>query len=151
MSQYATIDEFKMLGLPPNTVKNVENAVLNAFLTKASGKIDSFLRGQYSLPLTSPYPDEIVMTAICLARYMFMVWRGYRPDEFDDEIRKSYEDCLAWLKMIQDGTVSLDGAADNTPSVYEGAPRVNTKANRGWHEVQDCANYLSPDYDCGDN
>jgi len=141
--QYATIADMQQLGLPPAALANVPNATIDAFLTKASASVDSYLRSQYKLPLVTPYPDEIVWATVCIGSYRLMVWRGYNPDEHDAEIRARYEDCVAWLGQLSRGQVRLDAAADATTRnegapmvVSRGFPRINGTVEdgelRGW-------------------
>jgi phage gp36-like protein len=128
MAQYATVTDMQNLGLPDVALVNVSSAVINDTLAKSSGTINSFMRAQYSLPLSTPYPDEVVWCCVCIASYRLMVWRGYNPHEFDAEIRKRYEDCMDWLRMLARGEVALDADADATPA-REGAPRVTGQGN----------------------
>jgi len=131
MAQYATTADLADLGLPPAALANIELSVQTAHLLASGDFIDTFLRSQHTLPLVVPFPREIVRANVVLAAYDILVYRGYNPDEYDDNFRQRYEDVMEWLKMLARGEVSLDEAADTTPTVSEGAPQVQTGgANR---------------------
>lgn len=136
MVWYATADEFRTLGLPARAVQNIANATLLEFIEKASGKIDSYLRGRYDLPLQVPYPDEIVQAAIHIARLRLLRWRGFNPDDYDAGYADDYAETILWLRDVSAGRVHLDVHADQT-AANEGRPRVITSDLQGWHDEQE--------------
>lgn len=144
MSQYASATDFKELGLPERSLKNVKDEILDRFLTASSGRIDTSLRAHHTLPLTgalgppNTFPAEVVECAVIIARYKFMIWRGFNPDEFDINFKEAHDACIEWLDKIASGGASL-GDVDATPSVIEGAPKTTSNASRGWLDEQNAA------------
>ncbi len=147
MSQYASIFDFVTLGLMDKATKNVNDATINQFLIKAAGEINTFLRkANYVLPLvgvlgtdetpSTGFPDEIIDANVCIARYRFMVRRGFVPDDHDLNFRQTFDDCMAFMEKVADKDVILDipvGPATSDTS----AARVDTKPKRDWNLVND--------------
>ena len=127
MAQYATTTDLAQLGLPAAALVNVSAAVQGAHLLAQGARIDTYLRSQHTLPITAPYPRELVECNAVMAAYAILQnTRGYNPEAVDDGFRLRYEDCLAWLKDLSTGAASLDQTADATPTINEGRPRVQT-------------------------
>jgi phage gp36-like protein len=125
MSQYATTTDLGDYGLPPDALAGMTAAVQNKILTKASGTIDSYLRGRYSLPLAGgPYPDEIIEACVSIAAFKVLKRRGHNPSAFDQTFTDDYQTTLDWLSKLAKGEVNLDSGADATPTVNEARPRV---------------------------
>jgi phage gp36-like protein len=74
-------------------------------LTDASALIDSYLRKRYAVPMDTP-PAEINRAAAVLARYDLASRGDMQPSE---PMRLDRKDMLAWLKLLADGNVTLDG------------------------------------------
>jgi len=124
VSQYATAVELANFGLPAAALGGISAAIQNQHLTLASGRVDSYLRGRYSLPLSTPYPDEIKAAVCSIAAYTLLKRRGYNPDAYDSNFRDEYLSTLDWLDKLSEGKVNLDVAADATPGTQEGRPSV---------------------------
>lgn len=132
MPAYATAADLKSLGLPPDALEDVDDADIDDQLLADAGVIDVFLAGQYTLPLSSPYPEFLRRTNVCLSTWHILLRRGYNPEGEDDNYKAQFDHCMQMLKMIAAGKLSVPGLIDNTPTVSEGAPRVNTSTARGW-------------------
>jgi phage gp36-like protein len=76
-------------------------------LTDATALVDSYLRRRYLVPLVDPTADIVRATCI-LARYDLSTGADKEPSE---QVVKDRDDVVAWLKMIADGRVTLEGAA----------------------------------------
>ena len=138
MSQYATTTELANFGLPAAALTGISGTIQDQHLTLASGKVDSYLRGRYTLPLASPYPDEIKAAVCALAAYTLLKRRGFNPDAYDSNFRDEYLSTLEWLDKLSEGKVNLDVAADATPTVHEGRPSVYSAGYRyTFGEVED--------------
>ena len=124
MSQYATTTDLADLGLPADALSGTTAAIQNKFLTKASGKIDSYLRGRYSLPLSVPYPDEIVDACVAITAYKLLKRLGYNPSGYDEQFAEDHQTALDWLDKLSKGVVQLDIAADATPTRHDARPSV---------------------------
>ncbi len=107
------INAAAMTGVPTGTkTDNIESA---------SRLIDSFLRAQFTLPLTQVGGD-IKRCCIHIATYYVMVGRGYNPEVGGDPgIRERYKDALDWLKMVSAGKAVPD-VTDSSPAAAEGRP-----------------------------
>jgi phage gp36-like protein len=130
MSQYATATELQNFGIPAAALSGISPTIQNQHLTLASGKIDSYLRGRYSLPLVSPFPDEIIAATCALAAYTLLKRRGFNPDAYDSNFRDEYLSTLEWLVMLSEGKVNLCVDADATPTTQEGRPSVYSAGYR---------------------
>lgn len=144
MSQYATQSELTSLQIPAAALAGVTASGINPddHLVQASGKVDTYLRGRYSLPLTAPYPNEIKMVTLQLAAYTIICARGFDAnDPADVTFRMQYDDAIMWLREIAAGKVNLALAADATPTVHDGRPvvrsRVRTSTDR-FRDIDDC-------------
>lgn len=138
MSQYATTTNLQNLGLPAAALTSVSTTIQDEHLVKASGVVDSYLRGRTTLPLVAPYPDEIIDATCRIAAYTLLVRRGFNPDAYDANFRALYEDAIRWLKDVSAGRANLAQAAD-TSTAREGAPRIQSGEQsttpsqlRGW-------------------
>jgi len=90
----------------------VDADVVAAAIAGAEAEIDSYVGRRHTVPL-SPVPPVVRDRAVDIA-----VYRLYkRRRKANDDVRKSYEDALAWLKDVAKGLVSLGvDDPDATPS-----------------------------------
>ena len=142
MSQYLGIYQFQRLLLPEAALRNVPSTVIVEHIVKASGKVDSYLRGAATLPLTgainetaltNTFPDEVQAATAAIARYKFLLWRGMRPDQFDQLVVEDYQEELIWLRDVAAGRANLAATADATVA-YEPRPRVSSDTSQGWYD-----------------
>lgn len=135
MAQYASATDLAAVGLPAAALLGISVAQQTQFLSEAGDLIDSFLRAQYQLPIAgglgppNTFPGELTRCNITIACYELLVFRGFNPDEYDTNWRQKWEDCMAWLKMLASGEVSISPLDDATPTVNEGAPAVRSNGN----------------------
>ncbi|MEC5319306.1 phage protein Gp36 family protein [Brenneria populi subsp. brevivirga] len=86
---------------------DIDDAVLNGALDRASAEIDSYLAGRYPVP----WPDtpRILVGRCCdIARYI-LCGAG---TQMTDEIRARYEDAIRYLERVADGRITLGRTAD---------------------------------------
>jgi phage gp36-like protein len=133
VSQYATEAEFEVLGLPAVALDGFTGSV-DEHLTAASGVIDSYLRGRYALPLTAPYPQEIITATCIIAAWTILNQRGFDPHSGSDQnVRTRYEDIMGrpmqkgWLQQLAAGLINLALTADATSGHHDGGPRVRSR------------------------
>lgn len=79
----------------------IVDSVLNMALADADAVINSYIAARYQLPVSST-PDVLRRHACVIAYYD--LHRGRYPDE----VRKDYEDTLAFLKSVGRGDAKLD-------------------------------------------
>lgn len=94
--------------------ETVNDAVVSAALTDASGEIDSYLSGRYATPITGTAPQQVKNACLDIARY-----RLY-DDHPTENVRQRYTDALAWLKLVMMGHVSLPIAAPDSDALTKG-------------------------------
>jgi phage gp36-like protein len=129
---YSTEADFNALGLPAVALDGVTDTT--DWRAAAAGKIDSFLRGRYRLPLVAPYPPEIVEVEAALAAYSFISIRGFDPTEgANQNVVLRYKDAMAWLRQLSEGKVNLAVEADQTATRAEGGPIVASGRFSGRH------------------
>lgn len=133
MSQYATEANLINLQIPAAALAGITSAGIDPddHLTATAGKIDSYLRGRYRLPLTAPYPDEIVVANAALGAYSIMCACGFDPENGTHvNIRMQHDDTIAWLKEVAAGKVNLDLDADGTGGTHDGGPIVRSQSRQ---------------------
>lgn len=75
-------------------------------LDDATALVESWLRARYQLPL-SPVPREIMFATCVLARYQLAQGGGREPS---DQISRTRDQTVSWLKALAAGDAQLDGA-----------------------------------------
>ena len=129
---YATPDNLRALGLPPDALDELLDADIQAQLDADAGIMDVYLNAQYALPIAAPYPEALKRVNVCLATYHILCRRGYNPEGPDRLYQDNYRDCMKMLEAIASGELTVPGIVDDTPTVRESAPLVSTKPLRGW-------------------
>lgn len=128
MAARATSADFAVHGLPATALDGFAGDV-DDYLTTAAGVVDSYLRGRYLLPLSSPYPPEVVECECVLAAYTLISVRGFDPEDSSDvNIKLRYDDKVKWLREIARGRASLDLATDaQADPTSAGGPIVSSR------------------------
>lgn len=144
MSQYATLDEFKSwLGSQASATapgqfqqltgrldgKTGSDPVGTTALENASGIIDSYIAGRYSVPLTT-VPDAIRLCCIRLAAYDAAIGSGIRDDVIA-RLKLGADDCVKWLDKIASGQITLPSITESSPAFSGGATRVVKESTFG--------------------
>ncbi|WP_374653117.1 gp436 family protein [Dongia sp.] len=91
---------------PPANV--IDTVVLQAALDQATGLMDGYLAGQYTVPLATP-TDDVKLRCVHLTYYLL------HRDTAPEKVRKDYEDALRWLRDVADGRIHLTGAQVPAP------------------------------------
>ena len=131
---YSTEAEFNALGLPAIALDGVTDTT--EWRTAAAGKIDSYLRGRYRLPLVAPYPPEIVEVEAALAGYSFISIRGFDPTEgANANVLLRYKDAMNWLRLLSEGKVNLAWAPRKPPTGTWPLLEKTGKMRRGFKVV----------------
>lgn len=145
MSQYATTEQLKVLGLPPDALEELTDDDIDDQLSASAGIMDMYLGAKYALPITAPYPESLVRINVCLAVYQILKRRGFNPEGPDAHYATSHKECMEMLGDIRDGRLPVPGIIDSTPTVEEGRPLVSTQPLRGWQTPTPSV-YLSEDW-----
>jgi phage gp36-like protein len=106
---------------PAQTV--VDQTVLRQALADASAEIDGYLESRFTLPLTDP-PAVLARLTCDIAMYRL---QALRPLHDLAEARRRYDDALALLVRVADGTLTLGLTTDNREPA-EAAGAVVTEA-----------------------
>jgi phage gp36-like protein len=102
---YASVADLTTYGIPAAALSGVDPAALQAAVTAACGRADSYLRNRYTLPLTAW--DPVLTENVCwIAAWNALRIRGFSPDGIDEVIRDGYKDAIAWLTAIATGKVT---------------------------------------------
>ena len=93
----------------------VDDNVLNMAINDASGLIDSYLAGRYSIPLAT-IPSAINRIACDLTRYWLY------DDAVTDLVQKNHDAAISFLKDASNGVVQLGvDATGNKPQTNNSA------------------------------
>lgn len=129
---YASPTDLASLGMPATALARFDSATQTASLVGASSLIDSYLASRYTLPL-SDWGGDITRAACVITAYDLLSGLGFSPMAGADEnLRRRYEDVIAWLKGIAAGSVTPVGIVDATPDTTENGAAIYSYAKRGW-------------------
>lgn len=131
--EYCTADELDSIGLGSRALSKVTPVQKTAAILSASRLIDSYLRNQYTLPLTR-VGEDLKQCCVILACYGLLRTRGYDPAADGNEaITEERAAQVRWLEGIQKGVTAPDITDSSTEGYKFGAgPRVITSASRGY-------------------
>ncbi|WP_290654477.1 DUF1320 domain-containing protein [Idiomarina sp.] len=101
---------------PSDTGTVDQKSKVESALNDASAEMNTYLGSVYSLPLTDPNP---YLKTICCDITRFRLW----DDAVSEEVRKRYEDAIAWLKKVVKGDVSL--GIENQEEVFYATTSTN--------------------------
>ena len=102
--------------LAPSDTDAVDQSKVESALNDASAEMDTYLGSVYTLPMTEPNP---YLKTICCDITRFRLW----DDAVSEEVRKRYEDAVAWLKKVVKGDVSL--GIENQEEVFYATTSTN--------------------------
>lgn len=129
---YCTVQDLKDLGLPEEALEEIDDTLLQGQLDTTQGVIDVYLGSRYTLPLVAPYPEFLRRVNIDLAVCEIFLYRGFNPEEYDSNYMERCDKWMAMLEDISSGRLNVPGIEDQTPTISESAPRVQTSTVRGW-------------------
>jgi phage gp36-like protein len=148
VAQYASLDDIKALGLPATAfvppigmTQAVFDAAINDQLVAVSGKVESYLRTRYAVPLTgtlgpNTYLKEIVKAVTDIEAFELLMWRGFNPDQFDATFETRWKAAWDWLKDIAKGVVSVPlpepDPDDPVANPARRGARVLSRCSREW-------------------
>lgn len=81
---------------------------------KVASLIDSYCRGRYQVPFTTPVPDIIIDISITL--HIYRLYGRRRDLQTSDEQRTRYKDTMQVLNNIQAGKIRLFDELPSPPS-----------------------------------
>lgn len=92
---------------------------------------DDYLSSAYDLPLTS-WGIGLRRRVCVIAAYDLLRVRGFNPEGSDALVVDAYHEALAWLEKVAKGQLLAAESSDQTPTVTENAPTVDSDDVRGW-------------------
>lgn len=131
---YADRTDLPRHGLNARLLEEVPTADQDEALQTASEEADDYLRDRFSLPLTT-WSRSLRKHVCALAAYELQVVRGYNVDSSDKELRRRYDDAIAWLKNCSLGQLTPQGAlgtvtADDDGTAEAGGAAVSSRPRR---------------------
>ncbi|MGZ3619150.1 MAG: gp436 family protein [Candidatus Binataceae bacterium] len=108
IARYPNRDLVQLTNEDP-TQQVVDDSVLQQALADASAEIDGYLESRFTLPL-SDAPAVLARLTCDIAMYRL---QALRPLHDLAEARRRYEDAVAVLVRVADGTLTLGLAPDN--------------------------------------
>lgn len=97
-----------------------DTAALDRALGDASNLIDGYLQARYTLPLASP-PAQLKLHACNIAHYQLL---ATRPLGDIEDVRKRYDDAIAYLTAVSKGAISLGLSEDQAPATEHGGVKL---------------------------
>ena len=110
---YATLDDMtaafgtdELLAIADReNAGEVDAALVEAALARASSEADSYLARRYAVPVADPAPPVLVAAVCDIARYRLTGG----PASETDPILERYRQAVQWLTRIADGKADLPG------------------------------------------
>lgn len=125
---YATVDEFKILGMPMDGWEEISESDIQLFLDVCQGVIDTYIGDRYVIPV--PVENNFLKRCnVDLAACDILAKRGYNPEDGDEVYKERCETWLSTLEDIRRGNLSIPGIPNNDAV---GSVQVSTKTRRGF-------------------
>ena len=130
---YSTPTKFYDQLLPPEALDGLGGtSTVQGALDIAAGRVNSFLKKRYTLPLTS-WGEDLEYAELCLAQFQLISRRGFSPQSESDKNAKELKDeAITWLKLVAKGEVEPDEIADSTPDLDEAGPLADSSSPVGF-------------------
>lgn len=130
---YATPSQVQGSSLPARAMASLDvSQQLDACLS-ATDEAAGFLARRYTMPLVA-WSTDLVRNVCHVAMWNILSARGFQPEGPDEVIRMNVSDARKWLEGVGAGRISPPGIVDSTPTKRGAAPRIASRASRGWDE-----------------
>lgn len=133
---YGAVANLELYAAAARFWERVPTDVKQAALDAAQGMVNSYLRAQFTLPLTQ-WGKDVERAEAVIAGYDLLVVRGYNPEAGnDDNFRVRRDQTIEWLQAVSRGDIVPD-VTDSSPGAGpDGAtgegPMVATASQRGY-------------------
>lgn len=98
-----------------------------------SAEADGYMRAQQVLPLTVPYPRDLVRHLAAIVIWNLLTNQGINPEVGSNPIyERNWNRANEWLTQVARGQVSFALTADSSPEPRPGGARVSSEPRRGW-------------------
>jgi phage gp36-like protein len=140
VAEYCEPEDIGRYGVNAEAIEDLSlDAQIKPAIQAASDEIDSYLRGQYTLPLLS-WGSDLTAAAAVISAWNILRVRGIRPGENpeDSALYLEYKHKIAWLKGIADDSIhpevtdSSSGAAVGVSTAA--LPIISSNEQRGWFD-----------------
>jgi phage gp36-like protein len=117
---YSTPEKFYDQMLPSEALDGLGGtSTVQGALDIAAGRLNSYLKKRYALPLTS-WGEDLEYAEMCLAQYQLISRRGFSPQSQSDVNAKELAaDTIEWIKLVAKSEVEPDEIVDSTPDLDE--------------------------------
>lgn len=139
MSQYATVAEFAVYGLPVAATSDLADEDIESLIEAASATVDGVLKGRGYTQVLASW-DKDLTSAVCkIAAYdLIFHTRGANPaDAAHAAIVMSRDWALGHIEKVAKGLVNLAGVARNPVGLGRAFAPINLsgteESDRGWH------------------
>ena len=131
----ATLTDLANLAPGFARISSVPSAKQQAALNAASDWLDGQLRNQYALPLTPPYPQDVIDFEVIRAAYRMLLNVGINTDAPGDKaLLMEYERQMAWAEAVGRGEQGIANLDPLSGSDGPSGPEVITSTSRGYSE-----------------
>ena len=128
---YALPEHVDALSVPAAARDGLSANDLALIAKSATDFANSHLCQQYDLPLTS-FGSDLRRACAHVMGYDIMCTLGFRPDQYDENVRQRYEDAVAWFEAVARGEKCPAGVVDASPDTEQGGAFVYADTVRGW-------------------
>lgn len=134
---YALPEDVSQLSLPDGSVAECTASQVASALLAATDTCASSLASGHEMPLKS-WGDDLRRVCSHIAAYDLMCSLGFRPENYDANIRQRYVDAVGegdtpgWLDKVARGEIEPADLVDSSVDEEEGGVCVVTEPSRGW-------------------
>lgn len=133
---YASVADFKLLGLPPKALDNVDATQIQAALDAGAAEMDTLAFGpspDVELPIFAPFPMDVKLTNVRLAIITVMGLRGFQPGGVDATFFLAQREMgEKWCYRVADGKAVPRVTDSSQPPGTYSAPEVTSNPPEGW-------------------
>jgi hypothetical protein len=135
---YALPEDLPQLALPAEAAEDLTASQKAAALLSATDTIASAIAANHTMPLLS-WGGDVQRHTASIAAYDLMCAAGFRPEEYDTNLRQRYVDAcgdgaqiIGWCGRVARGQIEPADLVDSTPDEVDGGAYVVTEESRGW-------------------
>ena len=128
----ATLADLADLGVASQRIATVADAKKQKRLNAVSDWLDGYLQAQATLPLTAPYPQDVIDCEANVAAYRLLCNIGFNPmAPADIALKEEAARWVAWAEGVSKGEITPPWVDEiDDPS----GPDVITSTSRGYSE-----------------
>lgn len=89
---------------------DIDSSVVDKAIADADSLIDSYLRGRYTVPLSTPIDSAVSKASQRLTLYFLVENRALNVGIGEDFKERNYNDVVRWLRDVAGGKTSVEAA-----------------------------------------